>query len=62
MNLVMMLKAAGIDPEQIQKTIEAFANGVTDLRADMARMEKKLDEVLAKGQDNGHGKINGASV
>ena len=47
----MLLKSLGLDPEEIQQNVESFkaamAAAVAKIDANQARIEAKLDEILA---------------
>ena len=47
----MLLKSMGLDPEELQQSIEAFkssmAGAVQKIDANQARIEAKLDEIIA---------------
>ena len=45
---MMMLKALGLDPEAITKQIQDYGGIVVALKAQMDRIEQKLDEAIAQ--------------
>ena len=43
----MLLKNLGLDPDTIKASVESFGQVVIDLKIQMDRIEKKLDDVLS---------------
>ena len=43
----MMLKAFGIDPDVMKKTSETFLKGIADFKAQLDRIEAKIDALSA---------------
>lgn len=54
----MMLKAMGFDPDALKTQIEQFGKLVVDFKAQLDRIEKKLDQVL-ESAENGTQKEDG---
>jgi hypothetical protein len=43
----MLLKNLGLDPEVIKSSVESFGQVIVDMKAQMDRIENKLDAVLS---------------
>jgi hypothetical protein len=48
LGMEMMLKSMGLDPAQIKSGVEEFGQVIIDMKAQMNRIEHKLDAVLAQ--------------
>lgn len=62
LGMEMMLKSLGLDPEEIQNGIKEFGQVIVDMKAQLDRIEGKLNAVFAEKLEDETALVNGKDL